>query len=208
MVETICNKLTSRIRKEMPDINDERAEVINYGLQLAFGEIPKTFIILGIAWLLKVLDLTILAIIIIMPYRAVVGGVHFKTHVKCVVATSIFYIGTALLSKYIVLEKTLQYVITIIIWFFSIIMISLYAPADTEDVPILRKKERKLKKSISYVIMTAMLVLSVLIKNTTISNILLFETLFQTISITRPMYKLAKNKYGYEEYMRNNTNIS
>lgn len=208
MVETICNKLTSRIRKEMPDINDERAEVINYGLQLAFGEIPKTFIILGIAWLLKVLDLTILAIIIIMPYRAVVGGVHFKTHVKCVVATSIFYIGTALLSKYIVLEKTLQYVITIIIWFFSIIMISLYAPADTEDVPILRKKERKLKKSISYVIMTAMLALSVLIKNTTISNILLFETLFQTISITRPMYKLAKNKYGYEKYMRNNTNIS
>lgn len=208
MVETICNKLTSRIRKEMPDINDERAEVINYGLQLAFGEIPKTFIILGIAWLLKVLDLTILAIIIIMPYRAVVGGVHFKTHVKCVVATSIFYIGTALLSKYIVLEKTLQYAITIIIWFFSIIMISLYAPADTEDVPILRKKERKLKKIISYVIMTAMLVLSVLIKNTTISNILLFETLFQTISITRPMYKLAKNKYGYEEYMRNNTNIS
>lgn len=208
MVETICNKLTSRIRKEMPDINDERAEVINYGLQLAFGEIPKTFIILGIAWLLKVLDLTILAIIIIMPYRAVVGGVHFKTHVKCVVATSIFYIGTALLSKYIVLEKTLQYIITIIICFFSIIMISLYAPADTEDVPILRKKERKLKKSISYVIMTAMLVLSVLIKNTTISNILLFETLFQTISITRPMYKLAKNKYGYEEYMRNNTNIS
>lgn len=208
MVETICNKLTSRIRKEMPNINDERAEVINYGLQLIIGEIPKTFIILGIAWLLKVLDLTILAIIIIMPYRAVVGGVHFKTHVKCVVATSIFYIGTALLSKYIVLEKTLQYAITIIIWFFSIIMISLYAPADTEDVPILRKKERKLKKSISYVIMTAMLVLSVLIKNTTISNILLFETLFQTISITRPMYKLAKNKYGYEEYMRNNTNIS
>lgn len=208
MVETICNKLTSRIRKEMPDINDERAEVINYGLQLAFGEIPKTFIILGMAWLLKVLDLTILTIIIIMPYRAVVGGVHFKTHVKCVVATATFYIGTALLSKYIVLEKTIQYAITLATWIFSVIMISLYAPADTEDVPILRKKERKLKKSLSYVIMTAMLILSAIIKNTTISKIFLFETLFQTISITRPMYKLAKNKYGYEEYMKNNTNLT
>lgn len=208
MVETICNKLTSRIRKEMPTIDDERAEVINYGLQLAFGEIPKTFIILGMAWLLKVLDLTILTIIIIMPYRAVVGGVHFKTHVKCVVATATFYIGTALLSKYIVLEKTIQYAITLATWIFSVIMISLYAPADTEDVPILRKKERKLKKSLSYVIMTAMLILSAIIKNTTISNIFLFETLFQTISITRPMYKLAKNKYGYEEYMKNNTNLT
>ena len=208
MIETICNKLTSRIRKEMPDINDERAEVINYGLQLAFGEIPKTLIILGIAWLLKVLDLTILTMIIIMPYRIVVGGVHFKTHVKCVIATSIFYIGTALLSKYIVLEKTIQYAITIVTWIFSIIMISLYAPADTEDVPILRKKERKLKKSFSYIIMTEMLVLSILIKNTTLSNIFLFETLFQTISITRPMYKLAKNKYGYEEYMKNKTDLA
>jgi len=46
MVETICNKLTSRIRKEMPDINDERAEVINYGLQLIIGEIPKLIIII------------------------------------------------------------------------------------------------------------------------------------------------------------------
>ena len=49
MVETICNKLTSRIRKEMPDINDERAEVINYGLQLIIGEIPKLIIIITIA---------------------------------------------------------------------------------------------------------------------------------------------------------------
>ena len=34
MVEAICNKITLRIRKEMPDIDDEKAEVINYGLQL------------------------------------------------------------------------------------------------------------------------------------------------------------------------------
>lgn len=208
MVEAICNKLTLKIRKEMPNVDDEKAEIINYGLQLAFGEIPKTFIILGIAWALRVLKLTILAIIIVMPYRAVVGGVHFKTHVKCVIATSIFYIGTALVSKYIVLEKAMQYVITAITWGFSIIMIKKYAPADTEDVPILRKKERILKKYLSYMIMTIMLILSLVIKNTIISNILLFETLLQTISITRPMYKIAKNKYGYEEYMKNKENLN
>ena len=46
MVETICNNLTLKIKKKIPDVDDERAQVINYGLQLAIGEIPKTFIIL------------------------------------------------------------------------------------------------------------------------------------------------------------------
>ena len=135
------------------------------------------------------------------------GGAHFKTHVKCVLATSIFYIGTALLSKYIVLSRMIRIMLTATIWIFAVIMISWYAPADTEDVPILRKKERKAKKIISYIIMTLMLTISLIIKNSIISNIFLFGTLFQTISITRVMYKIAQNKYGYEEYVRNKENI-
>ena len=46
LIEKLCNKLTKRIQNKMPEIDEERAEVINYGLQLVLGEIPKTFIIL------------------------------------------------------------------------------------------------------------------------------------------------------------------
>lgn len=53
MVEKICNILTTKIRKEMPDVDDERAEVINYGLQLVIGEIPKIFIIFLFAYVLR-----------------------------------------------------------------------------------------------------------------------------------------------------------
>lgn len=204
MVETICNKLTSRIRKEMPDINDERAEVINYGLQLIIGEIPKLIIIITIAYILKVLDLSILVLILLLPYRTVSGGVHLQSHLGCIVATSVFYIGNAVLSKYIVLTKTVGYIITGIVWMFSMIMIKLYAPADTEEVPILRKKERTTKKILSYIVMTLSLIASLIIKNTVISNLLLFGVLFQTVAITRLMYKITGNKYGYEEYIKIN----
>ncbi len=202
MVETICNKLTLRIKNKMPEIDDERAEIINYGLQLLIGEIPKTLIIIALAWILGVLELTILTLILILPYRTVSGGVHLKTHIGCIVATSLFYIGNALLSKYLLLSKMAQYSITAIVWVFSMIMIKWYAPADTEDVPILRKKERKIKKILSYIFMTVTLLISLFIKNTVVSNIMLFGTLLQTIAITRFMYKLAGNKYGYEEYMK------
>ena len=208
MIEKICNRLTSRIRKKMPEIDDERSEVINYGLQLIIGEIPKTFLIIAIAYLLGVLKLTILALIFIMPYRTFSGGVHLKTHIGCIIATSIFYIGTALLSKYIVFNSIYIKCITIALtWSFSMIMIKLYAPADTENVPILRKRDRDLKRNLSYVTMTITLAIALIIKNQVISNLFIFGTILQTISITRFIYKITNNKYGYEEYIKTDKNI-
>lgn len=53
MLEKICTFLTNKIRKEMPDIDDERAEVINYGLQNIVGEIPKVLLVLLISYILR-----------------------------------------------------------------------------------------------------------------------------------------------------------
>lgn len=203
MIENICNKLTLKIRKEMPEVDDERAEVINYGLQLVIGEIPKTFILLIIAYLCGVLKLSIIALLAIMPYRATSGGVHLKTHIGCIIGTSLFYVGSSLLSKYIVLEPVyIKYILIGTTWIFSMIMINLYAPADTEAVPILRKKERSIKKKLSYITMTLTLVASIIIKNTLFSNLLIFLTIFQTIWISKFTYKLTNNKYGYREYVK------
>ena len=203
MIEKICNKLTLKIRKEMPEIDEERSEVINYGLQLIIGEIPKTFVLLIIAYLCGVLKLSIIALLAIMPYRATSGGVHLKTHIGCLIGTSLFYVGSSLLSKYIVLEPLyIKYILIAITWIFSMVMIKLYAPADTENVPILRKKERTLKRNFSYITMSLTLIASMLIKDAVISNLLIFLTIFQTIWISKFIYILTNNKYGYEEYVK------
>ena len=192
----------------MPEVDDERAEIINYGLQLVIGEIPKTFIIIAIAYLLGVLKLTVLALLFIMPYKTFSGGVHLKTHIGCIIATSILYVGTALLSKYIIFNPMyIKYIAIALIWSFSMIMIKLYAPADTENVPILRKKDRDLKRKLSYVTMTITLAIALIVKNQVISNLLIFGTIMQTISITRFIYKITNNKYGYEEYIKADKNI-
>lgn len=211
MIEKLCNKLTKKIQNKMPEIDDERAEVINYGLQLVIGEIPKTFVLLAIAYAFGVLKFSILALLFIMPYKTFSGGVHLKTHVGCIVATSLSYIGNAILSKNIVIEPLyIKYIFILVTWMFSMLMIKLYAPADTEEVPILRKKDRDLKRNLSYITMTLTLVISIFITNPIISNLLIFGTLIQTISITRLIYKLTNSKYGYEEYIKNkeSTNLA
>ena len=203
MIEKICIALTNRIRKEMPEIDDERAEIINYGLQLVIGEIPKIFLIFIISYLLGVFKLTLLSFLFMMPYRMVSGGTHLHSHIGCIIATSIFYIGNAVISQYLLWENiTIKFISVFLIWSFSMVMIKMYAPADTQDVPILRKSERKVKQVLSFIIMTITLSLGLVIKNNTISNILIVGTFMQTITITKFMYKLTKNKYGYLEYIK------
>ena len=79
-------------------------------------------------------------------------------------------------------------------------MIKLYAPADTEDVPIVSKKVRKQKQVLSYISFIVGLVIAVVIKNNIISNIIIFGYFVQTCMITRLAYKITNNKYGYELY--------
>ena len=35
MIDKICNYLTNKIRKQIPEFTDEKAEEINYGLQFS-----------------------------------------------------------------------------------------------------------------------------------------------------------------------------
>lgn len=139
-----------------------------------------------------------------MPYRAVSGGTHLHSHIGCIIATSMFYIGNAFISKYLILDINVKIIAVICIWLFSMWMIKLYAPADTQSVPILRKKERRIKELLSYVFMTITLAIGLIVKNNTISNLLIIGTFFQTITITRFMYVITKNQYGYLEYIKQN----
>lgn len=200
MIDKICTFLTKKIQKEMPDVDEERAEVINYGLQNIIGEIPKIFLIFLISWILGILKEVLFMFIILLPYRGASGGFHLKTHVGCIVGTSLFYCGIAFLSKNIILGEAVKLMLIACGWVIGMIMIKLYAPADTENVPILSKKDRKKKKIMSYLFFTMGMVASLLIKDSVISNILIFSNLVQTFNITKLAYKITKNKYGYEVY--------
>lgn len=207
MIDKFCEYLTNKIRKEMTDVDDERAEIIKYGLQLLFGEIPKIFIMAGIAWALGIFKWTLITFALMLPYRMYSGGFHLKTHIGCIIGTSLMYTGNAFISKYTVIPIQYKVLSACLIWIFALIMIYKYAPADTEDVPVISKKERKKRKYVSYVIATVMVVVGCLVPNNMISNILLFGALFQTITITRVAYKLTRNKYGYEEYLKNKEEV-
>lgn len=208
MIDKFCEYLTNKIRKQMPEVDDEQAEIIMYGIQLIVGEIPKIFLLFSLGIILGLWWQTILAFFLILPYKIVSGGFHLKTHIGCILSTNLIYCGNAIISTiYKFPSDIIKYVVILFAVIFGIIMVSIYAPADTINLPILTKKERKLKKILSYIFLIINMLVALLVPNTTISNILIFGTLVQTFSITRLAYKLTKNEYGYEVYLQQNSNI-
>lgn len=205
MIDKICTFLTNQIRKEMPEIDDEKAEVINYGLQNIIGEIPKIFIMLALAFILGIFKLSLFTFITLLLYKGASGGVHLKTHIGCILFTNAFYCLIPFASQYFVIPQIAKCIVVAIIWVFGMIMIKLYAPADTENVPILNKDDRRKKQIIAYITYTIGLFAALVIPNSTLSNILILSNFIQTLTITKFVYRLTNSKYGYEVYGNTST---
>lgn len=209
MIDKFCEYLVNKIRKQMPEVDDEKAEVIFYGIQLIVGEIPKIFLMFILGFLLGLWWQTLLAFILLLPYKTTSGGFHLKTHLGCFICTNLVYCGNAFISTIWNFPNEISKYITILaIWIFGIIMVSIYAPADTENLPILTKKERKTKKILSYIFLSINMVVALFIPNTIIANLIIIGTAVQTISITRIAYILTKNKYGYEMYLKEQNKVA
>lgn len=202
MIDAICLKLTNVIRKKVPDIDDERAEIINYGLQNIVGEIPKIIPIMLISYVLGIFNLSMIAVASILTYRTFSGGFHLNTHLGCLCCSLIFFCGTVYLGEWLVFENLkITYTIYFAIWLINMIIIKLYAPADTENVPIINKEQRRKQQIESYIVMTALVIVATFfIKDMVISNIIVYGTLLQSLGMTRIAYKLTKNRYGHEVY--------
>lgn len=200
MIEKFCDFLVDKMRKENPEIDDERSEIINYGLQLLIGEIPKMLITLLASYILGILRLTIIMVLIIMPFRAFSGGFHLHTHIGCIISTTMYYCGIPKISIFTYFNNQTKIIFVLCALIFGIIIIKKYAPADTENVPILQEKTRKQKKILSYITYTLGLIIALIIKDNVVSNIIIFGYLTQIMMITPLAYKITKNKYGYDVY--------
>lgn len=166
-----------------------------------FGELPKILALFILGFLLQIGWYSILIYFLLAPYRSFTGGFHLKTHWGCMLSSIVLYIVPILIAKYMIIpQEYVCYITAGIVGISSILFINKYAPADTENIPILSKKERKVKKIKSYISLAILLAIILLVPDKVISYMLLYGMLLQNLTLTPIAYKLTKNKYSYEVY--------
>ena len=201
MIHILCDYVTKKIKEKVEDINDEKEVVIDFGVRLLIGEVPKIILLIIIGFLLGVGWYTVAMFFLLAPYRSSTGGFHLKTHAGCMVTTIVLYLLPIILAKTVTIANNIIfYSLVGGITVMSIIFIARYAPADTENIPILSKKARKAKKIKAYIWLVILITIILFIPNHIISYMLLYGIFLQNLTLTPIAYKLTNNKYGYEVY--------
>ncbi|MCI9040166.1 MAG: accessory gene regulator B family protein [Clostridia bacterium] len=201
MIDRFCDWITKKIKGKMPEIDEEKEMVINFGVRLIFGELPKILVLFILGFLLQIGWYTLLIYLLLAPYRSFTGGFHLKTHWGCMLTSIILYIIPILVAKYMpTLQNYVIYIVTGLVGVLSVIFIAKYVPADTENIPILSQKERRVKKIKSYISLAILLTVIIFIPDKIVSGMLLYGIFLQNLTLTPIAYKLTKNKYSYEVY--------
>ena len=67
MIDKFCDLITEKIKSKVTDIDEERELIINFGVRLIFGELPKILILFIIGFLLSMGWQTLLLFFLIAP---------------------------------------------------------------------------------------------------------------------------------------------
>ena len=184
------------VKENYPNYDDNKLDEIRYGLEATYLSLTKTFVILMACFILGIIKEALLLLILFNFLRLTAFGIHATKSWMCWISSSLVFLVCPYLCIHLSIPLYILVTIASICW----IIFLLYAPADTENVPILRKSERKQKQILSYITFTLGLIIAIFIKNPIISNILLFGNLIQSMMITRLAYRLTGSQYGYELY--------
>lgn len=189
--------IKNSIKKQYPNYTEEKIDEIMYGVEGIYLTITKTIIIFILALLLGIFKELIFLLISFNFIRLFAFGMHADKSSICLIFSSSLFIGGTYLCKYVNLNDEVLYLLYII----AFIIISIYSPSDTVKRPLIKKKKRIKFKILSILVTLTYFIISLLVKNSLITNSLIFGLLIECILILPTTYKIFKMPYNnYKTY--------
>ncbi|MEJ8552731.1 accessory gene regulator B family protein [Tepidibacter sp. Z1-5] len=191
--DTILDSIKPYIKNK----SEDDLEIAKYGLNLFLMELYKLPIFLGLAYFLGIFKYSILSYLLFGFIRSNAHGIHMKNGKLCLFYSCISFFSVVYISKILLLH-------IIIKLFLSILMLYIlykYAPADTEQRPLLNALTRKKKKKSSILVGIIYIIISLIYPTQILSNIFLFVLLLECIAIHPITYKIFNRRYrNYEDF--------
>lgn len=179
------------------DLSKKEIDKMKYGLEGLYLTITKLIIIFIIALILGILKEVVLLILIFNGIRLTAFGVHAKRSIDCLISSILFFIIFPILC----INFNIPIIVKEFLFIPLVILIGIYAPSDTEKRPLKNKKKRITFKILSVIISVIYMILSLIIKDNTISNCFMFSLVIQIIIMLPITYKIFGVSYNnYKKY--------
>ena len=195
--EKILNYCMNLVKNKYPNYDEDKLEVIAYGLEGLYLTFTKIIIIIGLSLILGKLKNVLMLILFYNLIRFFSFGLHAKKSYQCLIMSISLFIGGMYLCEYI----SINFYIKVMLGIICIILMAKYAPADTEKRPLINKKQRYFFKLLSLFQTTIFTIFIVIFDDRTISNYLLVGLIEATLMILPISYKILKLPYdNYKRY--------
>lgn len=185
--------------KKYYDYDETKLKEIKYGLETLYLTISKIIVICFITFFLNIFKEFLLLVLFFGILKANAHGLHAKKSWQCWVSSIIIFIFIPFLIKHIVIHIYFK----IVICLSSLILLTIYSPADTEKKPIINKTKKIILKLFTVCISVIYIILIFLPNKNIITNALLFSLILQTVIVLPLSYKIFGLKYNnYELYLK------
>lgn len=196
-MKNIClNFSMNSIKKYYPDYSETQLEEIRYGLEGIYLSITKLVVISIVSIILHLFNEMLIMLIAFNILRMSGFGIHAKKSIDCWISSTIMFIGLPYISKLLIIPLPIHIIVSVVL----LILIILYAPADTYKRPLIKKKKRIIYKIITSINAIILLIIS-FFTNSVITNLILFGILTEVILVNPLTYKLFNLPYkNYKTY--------
>lgn len=168
---------------------------IKYGLEVMYHFFTKLFVVLLLSVYLKTIPYIIPLFISFGILRTFGYGIHAKTNKLCWFFTIFIYVILGLYLKYFSFNHTIK----LLLFFLSLLSVTLWAPSDTKGRPLVNKNKRIFLKTMCIFAV----ILEVIISYSTnlyFKDVFVISTSLEAIMINPFLYKITnttRNNYRF-----------
>lgn len=190
--ERVSERLTAVISDQLEYLSEQKLAEIKYGIAVFITNSYKMLLLFIIAILLNIFKYFVIALVSFGALRTFASGVHAKREWTCLFTSMLIFFGAAYLGMIVHFNI---YMLSIIfaLCFAAVLR---YAPAGTEERPIVSSKLRRKLKIMSCTTVAVLYATAVYSLDTPASSIIAFSALIEALTIMPITYKLTGSVFG------------
>lgn len=200
MVDKISNYLLDHFLYKGETVEGNEREIMLFGITRIVEDVPKYLFVFIVSLFFHILPQVGIVLLITILYKVLIGGAHARTNTECFIFTSLYFFIPVLAGKYVNIPLFYLYVISAIIFVYSLYVIYKHVPADTEEIPILNKGKRKKYKIYAIISLFLIYIPTIVLAKFSVEYAkIIFSTVFLINFFTSNfMYKILRCKHSYE----------
>lgn len=197
-------KIINKIMKKCENNNKySKIDLIKkkYYYECAYTLITKLGFILIVSLFIGTIKELLLFIAFYTPLRTIGFGYHAGSNLECWIFSSILFLAFPYLLSIMVIPKYLL----IILSFISILLLIIFAPADTKKRPLIHKEKRQKNKILITIICLIYFTTILFLNNQYVVNFIFGGIIWEMICVSPLLYFIFKQPYNnYKEYLSKN----